>query len=63
MEYPEPESCVYALRHNLKIKEIPVEMHERKYGNSSINPLKSIYYMFSVSISIIVTNMYKKGEK
>ena len=63
VEYPEPESNVYVLRHNLKIKEIPVEMHERKFGTSSINSLKSIYYMFNVSISIIVTNMYKKGEK
>lgn len=62
VEYPEPESTVYLLRQHFKVKEIPVEMHERKFGTSSIRPLKSIYYMFSVSISIIVTNMYKKGE-
>ena len=62
VEYPEPESTVYLLRQKFKVKEIPVEMHERKFGTSSIRPLKSIYYMFSVSISIIVTNMYKKGE-
>ena len=62
VEYPEPESTVYLLKQNFKVKEIPVEMHERKFGTSSIKPLKSIYYMFSVSISIIVINMYKKGE-
>lgn len=62
VEYPEPESTVYLLRQNIKIKEIPVEMHEREFGNSSIKPFKSIYYMFSVSIAIIITNMYKKGE-
>jgi len=62
VEYPEPESTVYLLRQKLKVKEIPVEMHERKFGTSSIKPLKSVYYMFSVSISIIVTNMYRKGE-
>lgn len=62
VEYPEPESTVYLLRQKLKVKEIPVEMYERKFGTSSIKPLKSIYYMFSVSISIIVTNMYKEGE-
>lgn len=62
VEYPEPESTVYLLRKDLKVKEIPVEMHERKFGTSSIKPLKSIYYMFSVSISILITSLYKKGE-
>lgn len=62
VEYPEPESTVFLLRNNLKVSEIPVEMHERKFGTSSIKPLKSLYYMFSVSISIIITTMYKKGE-
>lgn len=62
VEYPEPESTVYLLRKDLKVKEIPVEMHERKFGISSIKPLKSIYYMFNVSISILITSLYKKGD-
>lgn len=62
VEYPEPESTVYLLRNGLKVKEIPVEMHERKLGTSSIKPLKSIYYMFSVSVSILITSLYKKGD-
>lgn len=62
VEYPEPESTVYLLRKDLKVKEIPVEMHERKFGTSSIKPLKSIYYMFNVSISILITSLYKKGD-
>lgn len=57
-EYPEPESTVDLLRKGKKIKEIAVEMHEREHGTSSIKPLKSIYYMFSVSISIIITSIY-----
>lgn len=57
IEYPEPSSTVDILKNNLKIKEIPVEMHERKYGKSSINLQKSIYYMFSVCIAIIVAGL------
>ena len=62
-EYPEPESTVNLIRNNYKIKEIPVEMHERKFGTSSIKPLKSIYYMFSVSIAIIITSITRRGDR
>lgn len=60
-EYPEPETIVSLIRKQYKVKEIPVEMHERKYGKSSIKPLKSMYYMFSVSISIIISSICKRG--
>ena len=63
LEYPEPESTVSLIRKGYKIKEIPVEMNEREFGKSSINPLKSIYYMFSVSIAIIITSIWKEGRK
>lgn len=62
-EYPEPETTVDLIRKGYKIKEIPVEMHEREFGTSSIKPLKSIYYMFSVSISIIITSICKEGRR
>lgn len=57
VEYPEPESTVNLIRRGYSVREIPVEMHERKFGTSSIKPFKSIYYMFSVSISIIITSI------
>lgn len=59
-EYPEPETTVDLIRGGYKIKEIPVEMHARKHGTSSIKPLKSIYYMFSVCISIIITSICRE---
>lgn len=62
-EYPEPESLVDLIRRGMNIKEVAVEMHERKHGTSSIKPLKSIYYMFSVSISIVITSIYKGVNK
>lgn len=62
-EYPEPESLVDLIRRGMNIKEVAVEMHKRKHGTSSIKPLKSIYYMFSVSISIVITSIYKGVKK
>ena len=53
-DYPEPESIVDAALNNARILEIPVIMHERKEGKSSITPLKSLYYMFKVSLSILL---------
>lgn len=60
-EYPEPESTVELISKGFK--EIPVEMHEREFGSSSIKPLKSIYYMFSVSISIVITSISGEMKK
>lgn len=62
-EYPEPETIVNLIRNNYKVKEIPVEMHKRMYGVSSIKPLKSLYYMFSVSIAIVISSFCKRGDK
>lgn len=62
-EYPEPESTVELINKKYKLKEIPVEMHERQFGTSSIKPLRSVYYMFSVSLSIIITSICKELKK
>ncbi|MFA5407242.1 MAG: glycosyltransferase family 2 protein [Bacilli bacterium] len=56
-EYPEPTSTVWLLKKHYKIKEIPVEMKERKFGNSSIRKWKSLYYMVNVMLSIIVVSI------
>lgn len=62
-EYPEPESTVFLLKNGYKVKEVPVEMHEREFGQSSIKPLKSVYYMFSVSLSIIISSIKRRKNK
>lgn len=61
LDYPEPESIVYLLRNKFSIKEVPVVMNERHGGVSSINPLKSIYYMIKVSLAIFIDNLRKIG--
>ena len=52
VDYPEPESLAYASAHGLSITEIPVAMHERQGGSSSISGLKSLWYMVKVGLSI-----------
>ncbi|MDA3838342.1 MAG: glycosyltransferase family 2 protein [Candidatus Delongbacteria bacterium] len=59
-DYPEPESVVLLGRNGFRIKEISVNMKERKQGNSSIHGLRIPYYMFKVLLSIMMTGMRRK---
>ena len=53
-DYLEPEAIISAVMNGGKIMELPVVMRERESGNSSINSLRSIYYMIKVSLAIII---------
>jgi len=53
-DFPEPESIIDLVNAGFKIKEIPVTMHSRKHGKSSVNKLKAIYLMITISIAIII---------
>lgn len=53
-DYPEPESLVMCAKKHYRIKEVPVVMRERQGGESSISPLKSVYYMIKVTIAIVL---------
>lgn len=53
-DYPEPEAIVSAVMYGGRIKEYPVIMHEREMGTSSINFIKSVYYMIKVTLAILV---------
>jgi glycosyltransferase involved in cell wall biosynthesis len=59
-DYPEPESLFWCARNKLKIGEIPVRMHERQGGVSSIRRLRTVYYMLKVSLAIMVERIRKK---
>lgn len=59
-DYPEPESVVAILRRNMKVEEIPVIMHEREGGVSSISMKKSVYYMIKVTLAIIIERIRVK---
>lgn len=59
-DYPEPVSFVLFKNYNLRIKEFPVSMHERKGGKSSINSFDSLYYMIKVSLAILFSFLKTK---
>jgi hypothetical protein len=54
-DYPEPESLALARVAGLRIAEVPVTMRERQGGSSSIGSFSAGYYMFKVTISIVLT--------
>ena len=62
LEFPEPETDAVLLKNNYKFSEVPVEMHERENGVSSINLKKSIYYMLSVCLAIILNSSVKEDK-
>ncbi len=58
-DFPEPEAIMLCNKVRGKIVEVPVIMHERAGGVSSINSLKSIYYMIKVTLALIVCKFKK----
>lgn len=53
-DYPEPEAIVTALMYGAQVAEVPVIMHERISGISSINLKKAIYYMIKVILALFI---------
>ncbi|WP_409341185.1 glycosyltransferase family 2 protein [Paenibacillus sp. MBLB4367] len=61
-DYPEVEAVVMLARRGLGISEMSVLMHRRAAGRSSITPWKSLYYMFKVSLAVVMTRFRDSGE-
>ncbi|MDQ0161898.1 glycosyltransferase involved in cell wall biosynthesis [Bacillus alveayuensis] len=57
-DYPEVEVVVDLAKKKYKIKEVKVEMKSRQGGNSSITPIKSIYYMTKVSFFSLIRRVF-----
>lgn len=60
---PEPDTLVYMIKRGLKVKEVQVEMSERKFGESYLNNFKSIKYMINIIISILFIRSLTKEDK
>jgi glycosyltransferase involved in cell wall biosynthesis len=53
-DYPEVEGMVMAVKHRIRLVEVPVTMREREHGHSSIGALASIYYMVKILLALFV---------
>lgn len=52
-DYPEVEAILMVHANRLRLVEVPVRMHLRATGRSSINKPKSFYYMVKVSLALM----------
>ena len=53
-DYPEVEAVLLLHAHRLRMIEVPVQMHHRNSGRSSITRWRSLYYMVKVSLALLV---------
>jgi glycosyltransferase involved in cell wall biosynthesis len=56
-DYPEVEAIVLLDRQSFRVSEVSVLMHARQAGQSSITPIKSLYYMIKVSLAVLITRI------
>jgi len=54
LEYPEIEALVVLQRRRFRFEEVPVKMHPRRTGRSSITARKSLYYIAHVLLGVFV---------
>lgn len=60
---PEPDTLVYMLKNGKKISEVQVEMSEREFGESYLNPISSMKYMCRMLVSILLIQPFRKVKK
>jgi len=61
-DYPEPEVVLSCGLEGLRIREVPVVMRERGGGVSSINTMRSAYYMIKVSLALILSRLSHRKQ-
>ena len=59
---PEPDTLVYMLRKQRKIKEIQVQMSDREFGESYLNLVNTIKYMSRMMVSIFLIQPFRKAK-
>lgn len=57
LEYPEPVTNAELIKKGFYVKEVPVKMHERETGKSSIHTWKNIYFMVNIFFSILIVTL------
>lgn len=62
-DYPEPETLVAVSRSGYKLVEVPVVMKGREGGHSSIDWMRTVYYLFKVSIAVVISIFKRKSTE
>jgi len=62
LEYPEIEALVVLQRRRFRFEEVPVTMHPRAAGRSSITPRKWLYYIAHVLLGVFVNILKYDGR-
>lgn len=62
-DYPDANVIIMLYFAGFKIKELPVVMYPSKTGKSMHAGLKPLYYMFKMSLSILMTLLREKPHK
>ena len=62
LEYPEIEALVVLQRKKFRFEEVPVRMHPRRTGRSTITAVKSLYYIVHVLLGVFVNILKYEGR-
>jgi glycosyltransferase involved in cell wall biosynthesis len=60
-DYPEVDSLIRLHRAGCVIKEEPIEMRPRVEGRSSIDAFRAVYYMFKVTIALLIGRIEQRA--
>mgnify|MGYP001238207946 CR=1 FL=1 len=61
-DYPDADFIILLHRHGFKVKEVPVAMRPNAQNKTMHRGHKTLYYVFKMGLSIIVTLLRKKPE-
>jgi len=53
----------YLIKAGARVAEIPVIMDERVQGASYLTPVKSVFYMAKILLSILLIQSFRKRER
>lgn len=62
-DYPEVDSLIQLWRAQLDVREVPVRMHPRTAGASSIAGLGSLYYMIKVTVALVAVRLGPRRKR
>ena len=60
---PEPDTIAYLIRMGADVREVKVEMEDRKEGKSYLTPKNAIKYMVRVLSSILIFQWFREKKK